>query len=295
MDSYTLSYITNTLNILEACNILAVDGANYYPIREMHNICKGILENYGEMQLEWLKAYLHKNTFEQITDILNHAKSFELELDYGTGSSVYPSVIYISAEFEKPYGIIAYDDMEQTKPVKHLLEGKVLFEIVLDPNKLIYINEYHGWFGTNPLKNTTPTGDETIDIVKDLTLKEKQKIISIFFDEEAKDLYNAYYNDPDSLVQQHKWSTFMTKDEQYHLQDDIFNAGSIFAPVDLERTIAIKWVTEHHFVECLKDFDKEKVDKIIKDIAGDINTSSYECLNKVLTKDTKTKIIKKLL
>lgn len=293
MDSYTLSYITNTLNILEACNILAVDGANYYPIREMHNICKGILENYGEMQLEWLKEYLHKNTFEQITDILDHAKSFGLELDYGTGSSVYPSVIYISAEFERPYGIITYDDMEQTKPVKHLLEGEVLFEIVLDPNKLIYVNEYHGWFGTNPLKNTIPTGDETMDMIKNLTPKEKQKLIKILFEEEAEDLYQQNYNYKDAMKPDYKWESYEVPN--YRLEDAIFNEAPTFAPLDLAGVIGLKWTVDHNFVNCLKEFDKTKVDTIIKDIAGDINTSSYECLDKVLTKDTKTKIIKKLL
>ena len=293
MDSYTLSYITNTLNILEACNILAVDGANYYPIREMHNICKGILENYGEMQLEWLKEYLHKNTFEQITDILDHAKSFGLELDYGTGSSVYPCVIYISAEFERPYGIITYDDMEQTKPVKHLLEGEVLFEIVLDPNKLIYVNEYHGWFGTNPLKNTIPTGDETMDMIKNLTPKEKQKLIKILFEEEAEDLYQQNYNYKDAMKPDYKWESYEVPN--YRLEDAIFNEAPTFAPLDLAGVIGLKWTVDHNFVNCLKEFDKTKVDTIIKDIAGDINTSSYECLDKVLTKDTKTKIIKKLL
>ena len=134
------------------------------------------------------------------------------------------------------------------------------------------------------------------EIYNKMTDEDKKAMCELLFEEEVDDFYKNY-DDKDALIQEHNWAMFHTRDGSYYLEDDLFNSGPTFAPLNLQRAIAIKWVAQHHFAECLKDKGCEQTKKAIEKAIPDANIVivTPEVLEEVLVLEVKEKIINKLI
>lgn len=133
-------------------------------------------------------------------------------------------------------------------------------------------------------------------IYKQMNEQDKKEMIDLFFKEEVERFFKNY-DHKDGLIQEENWQMFQTRDGSYYLEDDLFNSGPRFAPLNLAYAIQIKWVAKYHFAECLKDKGCEQTRKAIeKAIPGaNIVIVTPEVLEEVLVLEVKEKIINELI
>lgn len=133
-------------------------------------------------------------------------------------------------------------------------------------------------------------------IYKQMNEQDKKTMRELLFDEEADEFFEKY-DDKDALVQKGKWSSFMTPDENYYLEDDIWGDAPIFNQSALASVVSTKWVAKYHFAECLKDKGCEQTRKAIeKAIPGaNVVIVTPEVLEEVLVLEIKEKIIDELI
>jgi hypothetical protein len=134
------------------------------------------------------------------------------------------------------------------------------------------------------------------EIFDKMTKEDKKEMIDLFFKEEVERFFKNY-DHKDGLIQEENWQMFQTRDGSYYLEDDLFNSGPRFAPLNLAYAIQIKWVAKYHFAECLKDKGCEQTRKAIeKAIPGaNIVIVTPEVLEEVLVLEVKEKIIDELI
>ncbi len=133
-------------------------------------------------------------------------------------------------------------------------------------------------------------------IYKQMNEQDKKAMRELLFDEEADEFFKKY-DHKDALVQKYHWSSFMTPDENYYLEDDIWGDAPIFNQSALASVVSTKWVAKYHFAECLKDKGCEQTRKAIeKAIPGaNVVIVTPEVLEEVLVLEVKEKIIDELI
>ena len=133
-------------------------------------------------------------------------------------------------------------------------------------------------------------------IYKQMNEQDKKAMRELLFDEEADEFFEKY-DHKDALVQKYSWSSFMTPDENYYLEDDIWGDAPIFNQSALASVVSTKWVAKYHFAECLKDKGCEQTRKAIeKAIPGaNVVIVTPEVLEEVLVLEVKEKIIDELI
>lgn len=134
------------------------------------------------------------------------------------------------------------------------------------------------------------------EIYKQMNEQDKKAMLELLFDKEVDEFYKKY-DDENALVQKDKWSSFMTPDESYYLEDDIGGDAPTFAPLALASQISVKWVAKYHFAECLKDKGCEETKKAIEKAIPSANVIivTPEVLEEVLVLKVKEKIINELI
>lgn len=134
------------------------------------------------------------------------------------------------------------------------------------------------------------------EIFNNMNEQDKKAMRKLLFKEEVEEFFKNY-DHKDGLTQKHNWQMFQTPDGSYYLEDDLFNSGPNFAPLDLAGAISVKWVAKYHFAECLKDKGCEQTKKAIeKAIPGaNVVIVTPEVLEEVLVLEVKEKIINKLI